>query len=107
MKPLDAEPLELSQNFSPWSGIDADGVVERGQGRKWVAEPEGRKRERAGGTARSRKKCGYFPPESWHLTRQSSGLLGEDTAVSIPAAGCFGSQVLPDHFQSYGKEIFV
>lgn len=38
-------------------------------------------------------KHGDFPPENWHFTRRSSGLLGEDIAVSILAAGSFGSQV--------------
>jgi len=46
------------------------------------------------------EKCGDFPPENWHLTKQSWGLLGEDIAVSILAAGLFGSQVFLDHFQS-------
>lgn len=54
------------------------------------------------------EKCGYFPPESWHFTRQSLGLLREDITVSILAAGLLGSQVLLDHFQScYCKVIFT
>lgn len=54
------------------------------------------------------EKCGYFPPESWHLTRQFSGVLGEDITVSIFAVGLFGSHVLLDRFQScYCEVIFI
>lgn len=42
------------------------------------------------------EKCGYFPPENWHLTRQFSGVLGEDITVSTLAVGLFGSHVLLD-----------
>lgn len=53
---------ELSQKCFPhrlWSSVDASSLVEGGLRRRWVAEPEGRKREkRVGGTDRSRKTWG-------------------------------------------------
>lgn len=38
-----------------WSHVDAGSIVEGGPGRRWVAEPEGRKREGVGDVGRSRK----------------------------------------------------
>lgn len=49
------------------------------------------------------EKCGYFPPENWHLTKGFLGLLGEDITLS-----CCRVLWLLGHFQScYCKVIFM
>lgn len=41
------------------------------------------------------EKCGYFPPENWHLTKGCLGLLGEDITLSIFAAGSLAPTSFP------------
>lgn len=55
---LSTEPPRAQPKRSPrrlWSRVDAGGIVEGGLGRRWVSEPEGRKREGVRDTGRSRK----------------------------------------------------
>lgn len=55
---LSTEPQRAQPKRSPrslWSRVGGGGVVEGESGRRWVAEPEGRKKEGVGDAGRSRK----------------------------------------------------
>lgn len=104
---LSTEPPRAQPKRSPrrlWSCVGTGSIVEGGLGRKWFAEPEGRKREGVGDAGQSRKM--------WVLsTRELAShqrILGSAWRGYYPFHSCCRVLWLLGHFQGcYCKVIFA